>query len=697
MVSMRYFIYFLTVFLCLLPASVWATASDWHEQEEVKARLILGDWNEDKTARYGAFQFELTNNWKAYWKIPGDGGLPPEADFEASENVQSVEILWPTPERFIQYDTIESYGYKDRLILPLLITPENTDAPINVDTKVRYGLCDEICIFIDNVFSARIAPDERSEHQALITQGLAKVPEPNNTIGITIDTPEIQEDGTSISVKVTSERIPFTDPDIFVDLSDNFRFPKPNYRLSQDEMSAFFILPSESLLADATLEGKQATLTLVDEGIRTEATFTLQPASATPATQPNGVKTNAGAADLSALPFTTILLFAFLGGLILNVMPCVLPVLSIKVMGFLGSREKSTRDIRSGFLLSALGIVVSFVVLAAIVLFLKASGEAVGWGFHFQEPLFVISIIVIINLFAFSQFDWYHLQLPGWLGGKINKNIDSHGDHSPMGHFLTGAFATLLATPCTAPFLGTAVSFALSGSTNDILILFTVMGLGLATPYLLFATFPKLMHAMPRPGAWMNTVKHVLGVLLLSTSVWLIWVLSQQVTQPYFMILTVLSFIPPLVYWPKLPSQAKLAVSLVAIALIIVMPKPSESVIAEREALWIPLDIPRIEQEVAMGNLVFVDVTASWCITCKFNKANVLSREEVVAALSADNVIAMVGDFTQPVPEIQAYLERHNRHGIPFNIVYGPGNPEGIALPELLTKGAVLDALEAVR
>jgi suppressor for copper-sensitivity B len=396
---------------------------------------------------------------------------------------------------------------------------------------------------------------------------------------------------------------------------------------------------------------------------------------------------------------------ALLGGLILNLMPCVLPVLSIKLLSVVSHGGRGRRSIRVSFLASAAGILFSFLVLAAGALALKAAGLAVGWGIQYQQPAFLSAMALLVTLFACNLLGWFEIPLPAWLGGLAGPGGSSGGGgHSLGGHFATGAFATLLATPCSAPFLGTAVGFALARGPLEILLIFGMLGLGLALPYLAVAAFPGLAGRLPRPGPWMVVLRRILGLALAGTAVWLLTVLAAQVGATGALLagglllgVGLLFFLGGRLRGPVLAASVS-ALALAAVALPVgigatARPEPAPAAAATGD--WRPLDPAEIGRLVAAGKVVFVDVTADWCITCQVNKKLVLERDEVAERLDSKAVVTMRGDWTLPSDEITAYLTGYGRYGIPFNAVFGPGAPDGTLLPELLTVETVLDALDA--
>jgi len=355
-------------------------------------------------------------------------------------------------------------------------------------------------------------------------------------------------------------------------------------------------------------------------------------------------------------PFQLVLIaaIAFLGGLILNVMPCVLPVLSIKLASVLKVSDKSQRVIRNGFLFSALGVLTFVWMLAVLVLVLKWIGVSVGWGIQFQNPIFVALMFIVVAAFAANLFGLFEIALPAGIQDRLGAGSDRAGYAADFG---TGLLAAILATPCSAPFLGTAITFALAGNAVDVLVVFTALGIGLASPYVLIAARPALIERLPRPGRWMLFVRMLLGVLLLVTAAWLLFVLVGVAG------------------WR---ATVLVAVS-VGVLILLAMTE------------WSSVSLRRI---LMAASLAIPLVTADWCLTCKANKTLVLDRDSVADRLSDETVIAMQADWTRPDDEIARFLERHGRYGIPFNIVFGPEAPSGISLPEILTQTLVLDAFD---
>jgi len=397
--------------------------------------------------------------------------------------------------------------------------------------------------------------------------------------------------------------------------------------------------------------------------------------------------------------FSIVLASALLGGLILNLMPCVLPVLSIKLMGVVRETEVGARRIRLGFLLTAAGIITAFLALAAGTIVVKATGAAAGWGFQFQYPGFVISVALLYVLFAGNLWGSFEVGIPS----AVARRVPALSGHGHFSDFAAGLFAVALATPCSAPFLGTAVSFALTRGGTEILLVFTALGIGLALPYLAVASLPRIAMLLPRPGPWMTVLRFALGIGLAATALWLMSVLSAQSGALVASVVSAcLVALVMMLWWRKsLHLDGPRVVAPVALLAIVALAAPGilPSVAVQQNQyadgkIWLGFDPARIPGLVSEGRVVLVDVTAKWCITCHVNKDLVLDREPVAALLKREDVVAMVGDWTLPSDEIAAFLARFRRHGIPFTIVFGPGAPNGIALPELLSSQRVVEALK---
>ena len=681
----RFVVFAFLTTIPFLGQPVIAAVSERLGGEAVSGRLVTAENGvpPDAETLSGGLDLNLGEGWKTYWRSPGEVGIPPAISWEGSKNVASVELLWPMPKRFRAFG-IENFGYDKHVTFPLQVRLSDPGAPVALRASVDLLVCSDICVpqTLDLALDLSSGSGIDTASADLIAGAADRVPDAE-AAGIEAGTAYIDENRTALTIAVRSNTR-FSDPDVFPEL-EGAAFGAPDIRLGDSGKLLWARLPVLSASDD------QADLAVtVTDGLRagTLATPWADQAPTPPFALDQVVP---GMSELA-----WIALVAFLGGLILNVMPCVLPVLSIKVSSAMSMHGYAPGRVRTGFLASALGVLVFMWVLAAGTILAKSAGFAVGWGLQFQNPVFLAAMIGVLALFAANMFGFFEISLPQSWSTAITRGETRHGY---AGDVATGAFAAILATPCSAPFLGTAIAFALAGRAVDVAVVFTALGLGLALPYLLLATRPSLVRALPRPGRWMLGLKIVLGGLLAITAAWLIWVLvgvAGNLTAAFVTGLVVVAIV--------LASQAHrlpgfiVAASLVAIgagalaAPVLITTEPPASVASTQ---WQPFDRSAIARRVSTGELVFVDVTADWCLTCKANKALVLDRSPVADALAGPDIVPMQADWTRPDPEIARYLESHGRYGIPFNIVYGPGAPNGIALPELLTSDAVLDALRS--
>lgn len=682
--------------------SAVAAAGPWWRSDQAQLRLIAAsDATGSAQSLSLGLEFKLIPGWKIYWRSPGDAGYPPRVNWAGSENLESAAIRWPLPHRFTVLG-LETLGYEDSVVLPLDAVPFERGKALKLRATVSFLTCEEICVPYEAHLSLDLpaGPQTTTREAALIARFAAEVPPQAGGDSLRLDRALV--DGPpgdqSVRVVVPAARA-LSAPDLFIEGPPGFRFSRP--RLSAGDagsqvLTALASPPPGTLGSGADLTGKTLTFTLVSGGRAVEQRLV--------ASRGNAFAEHAPA-PFSWRTLAGMFALALVGGLILNLMPCVLPVLSIKLLSAVGHAGAPERTVRQGFIASAAGIVASFLVLATAAVVLKSAGMAAGWGIQFQQPLFLIAMALLLMLFASNLWGLFEFHLPGAISDVAANTGQGHG---MLGHFLTGAFVTLLATPCSAPFLGTAVGFALARGPGEIYLIFAALGVGLALPYLLVAAVPHLATRLPRPGPWMGTVRRVLGLALAATAIWLILVLDAQVGRGAAVIAAIALTLVPVVLLgrtlvPSLPRAVGWAgVGIMAAAALVaplVVPRGQSRTTtagtAGEAVRWVAFNPAAIAGEITVGRVVFVDVTADWCLTCQVNKALVLDPEPIRSRLNGPRVVAMRADWTRPDPAIAAFLHRYGRFGIPFNVVYGPGTPGGRVLPELLTREAVAAALEA--
>lgn len=691
--------------LAAMPAQAEPHASDWAgDSKETQVRLVsavagTGDLEE---LRLG-LQFRMDPGWKIYWRSAGTTGYPPAVDWSQSDGLGEVEFLWPAPTRFKIFG-IEATGYKEEVVFPLNAPLKRPGEAVSLRAQVDYLTCKEICIPGNVLLALDIpaGPADATPFAALIDRYRARVPVSAKKIGMSIEQGVFMpvEDGVNLRVAIKSDR-PMVEPDLFAEGPPLVFFENPQVQLSRDGRYAVItelgIGATPEEIAASPMLG-----TLVTPDLAAEAVINPVLVDSFPHLPPEFER----ALNLSGGTLWAILGFALLGGLILNLMPCVLPVLSLKLLSVLGHGGRENADVRLGFLASVAGIVTSFMVLAAVLAALKAAGASIGWGIQFQQPVFLAIMVVVVTLFACNLFGLFEITLPSRLNDLMTPGVGSgQGHHHSLGgHFLTGVFATLLATPCSAPFLGTAVGFAFARGTVEIFMVFAALGIGLSLPYLLVAAFPGMATRLPRPGKWMVGMKRFLGVLLAATGLWLVTVIAAETGIDTAAGIAIAALLIGVVLAIRNSEGSRLArhggkVAALLAAVIVAAPLLAPAGVGDDarildDSIWQPFDQAEIQRLVADGKTVLVDVTADWCLTCQVNKGVVLNRDPVAGMLESGEVVGMKADWTRPSQEIADYLASFGRYGIPFNAVYGPRAPGGVVLPEILVTDTVLAAFE---
>lgn len=663
-----------------------AAESNVFENPAVAARLISAEdgITPDAASVSLGLVLEYGEGWKGYWRTPGEVGLAPEVDWKDSSNLASAEILWPAPERFEAFG-IENFGYSGLVVLPIRATLEDRGKPLKLRASVTLLTCSDVCV--PHAFDLALDMPSGTGIDQVSADAIAafvtRVPANADESDIKITAVARDDRSSALVVKAESDQ-PFQTVDVFPEFGPLVTFGKPDIRLNRDRTEFWARIPLNAWSDDYAAP----LVTVTDGGRAVTAPVVLSADVPTPPYERAFSRT-------SAFQLVSIAAIAFLGGLILNVMPCVLPVLSIKLASVLKASGQSQRIIRNGFLFTAMGVLTFVWLLAVFVLGLKWVGVSIGWGIQFQNPIFVALMFIVIAVFSANLFGLFEFALPSGIQNRLGANSKGSGYAADFG---TGLLAAVLATPCSAPFLGTAITFALAGSATDVLAVFTALGIGLASPYLFIAARPALVERLPRPGHWMLLIRASLGFLLLATAAWLLFVLVGVSGWPATALVVACTTLLVILLTTERPHGSSwrglvtvsLIFPLIGVGLFTSQSKP----VSPANGYWQAFNPQEIARHVSEGHTVFVDVTADWCLTCKANKTLVLERGPIADILSDDKVIAMQADWTRPDDDIAHFLERFGRYGIPFNIVFGPGAPSGVALPELLSQGIVMDALK---
>lgn len=652
--------------------------------------LVAGPDTDDPRTAWAGVQVRLGPAWHTYWRSPGDAGAPPQFEWSDSRNVEGVRVEWPAPQRFSE-GGIDTFGYAEQVVFPVAVRLQDPAAPAHVSLKLALYVCSTICTQNELQFAADILPGAREAGaSSQIKAWRDKVPRERSP---TLSVRDLRiEPGPRPSLRLeVLAAPPLSRPDAFVDGDDAVTAGPPQIGEGAAG-SSIITLPLEGL--DHANPNRSLHLTLVDGGRSLEMTLpkTAGSGAAVMRSRPEIHSAASGAASLWPM-----LALSLLGGLILNFMPCVFPVLSLKLMSLVQHASRDTRTIRAGLLASAAGIVASFVVLAVILAALKSAGADIGWGIQFQQPAFLVTMSAVLVALGANLIGLYEINLPWWLSRRLG---EATGGTSNASQFVNGFVMTLLATPCSAPFVGTAAAFALSQGPLEIIAIFVCLGLGMASPYLLLTLVPRLAGALPRPGRWMLTLRRLSAAAMAATALWLLTVLADiSGVVPALVAGVVMAGAVALsaVACRKLKPVAAggIVVLVVGAAAVVWQGGPRSDARAEAQPVaWQSLDPDKVSAMVRRGRTVFVDIGASWCVTCKVNEKLVIDSDTIRRRLTSD-VRPVRADWTRPDEIIASYLKSFGRYGLPFNAVFGPGAPAGIVLPEVLTQQAVLDAFAA--
>ncbi|MDU1091831.1 MAG: thioredoxin family protein, partial [Leclercia adecarboxylata] len=569
----------------------------------------------------------------------------------------------PRPVRFDSAG-FTSVGYDRRVVFPLEVTTQELQ---RLRGKLTLSLCSNLCVVNTFPLDINLASGPSAHFADAWENAMRAVPPESGTVAVQ----SVTADDDTLTVKLTSPE-GWSRPDLFTDNPTGATLSPPQAEIRGDTLTArFSVSDTQGKPLDA-FRLQQLSL-LVSNGAQSQQlTVDITPSTA----------------------LWQILAVALAGGLVLNLMPCVLPVLGIKLASLMTLAESTRRQTRLRFLATAAGIVFSFLVLAAVVTGLRLSGAWIGWGFQFQNPSFIAAMVVVTWIFCFSLAGLFEIRLPSGLSTRLA----TAGGNGIGGSFLEGAFATLLATPCTAPFLGTAVTFALAAPVHQLWLIFLVLGVGMSLPWLAISLVPGVARWLPKPGPWMGKLRLVLVLLMLGSCLWLMSLLVNAWGARYVLIgggLMVAFFLYRCA--KAMPAHQEnlrsLAFGVLFGAGLYAFLAPQPQGKDDSPLNWQPLSEAALSEALDAKKRVLVDITADWCLNCRVNEVLVLHRPEVIAALNRDDVVLLQGNWSQPSAEIEQFLRRYGASGIPFNAIFGPSLPQGHVLPSLLSKDALLTTL----
>jgi thiol:disulfide interchange protein len=646
---------------------------------------------------------EHAPHWHTYWKNPGDSGLPTTLTWQLPPGVAAGEIAWPTPSR-LPIGPLVNYGYEGKLLLPVPaeVASDFTGESLNVKLSAQWLVCKDVCIPQQGEFALRVpVRATTAAHAALFDAAWAAQPKDAAEAKVSA---ELVDDAKVMRVAIGGlpaalqgkELSFFAEAAGVIDHAAKVKgtWDGTTWRADVPISPQRFESP-QKMHAVLTAPG-QAAGTRVDMKIAGAWPALTPPAPALETATP----ASAVAPPPPEFGFALALLFALIGGALLNLMPCVFPILSLKVLGFAGHAH-SRRALVGGGLAYSAGVVLSFVALAALLIALRAGGEQIGWGFQLQSPGFVAALAVLFTMIALNLAGLFEF------GTVLPSGLASARLRHPLADsFLTGVLAVAVASPCTAPFMGAALGFAFTLPAAQSLLLFAVLGVGMALPYLVMSLWPAVARAMPKPGAWMATFKTVMAFPMLATVVWLVWILGQQTSidgaAALLAVLVALAF--ALWAWGRIDSTrfaraawSTLGVALLGVSIAWALPTwreaqaaPATTASGERWQAWSPERVAALNAE---GRTVFVDFTAAWCVTCQVNKRSTLNDTGLMADMETARVALLRADWTRRDATISNELSRLGRNGVPVYAVYRPGQSQPTLLPELLSVSTVRDAL----
>ncbi|SFG38891.1 protein-disulfide reductase DsbD family protein [Methylobacterium gossipiicola] len=647
--------------------------------------------------------------WHVYWRNPGDSGLPPDVAWTLPAGFTAGGLDWPAPHR-IPVAQLMNFGYEGETVLLSAVTPPATltpGKPVTLRARLSYLVCERECVpgtaelqLTLPVAQAGTSTGANPQTRLLFEKARAALPQPapwptrltatKTRLDLTVEAPNLSGDGVSAVAF-----FPYAETVIENAASQEVRIDAAGLHLGLVRGDAD-APPPASLPGVLTFD--EAT---PDGPVRRAYAFGEPPAPAAPVANTAEVAPVAAPAPDDTLTLWSAVGLAFLGGLVLNLMPCVFPVLSIKVLSLVQHSGETPRRVRLHGLAYTAGVLAAFLGLAGLLIGLKEAGAGIGWGFQLQSPVVVAALAYLLFGMGLSLSGVVHL------GGGIAGLGDGLTRRAGLeGSFFTGVLATVVATPCTAPFMGSAVGFALTQAPAVGLAVFASLGLGLALPFLLLTVWPAALRALPRPGAWMDTLKGVLAFPIYATAAWLIWVLAQQVG-PSGLLAALLGLVlvgfaawawerareaRPL--WAGI-ARGMAAAALAGLALLTLGLTQDRAATAAQAEGTEAFAQAKLDGLLAQGRPVLVNMTAAWCISCQVNERTTLGTKTVRDALSARGVTYLKGDWTNQNPEITAFLARHGRSGVPLYLLYA-GRGEPTILPQILTSGLVLDALAAL-
>ena len=625
--------------------------------------IKLTSQSEEKKNLIG-IKMDMQKNWHTYWKNPGDSGGPIKVKWQTDNNIEIGHIKWPSP-KLIPYEPLMTYGYKDFVIFPFEFTKKD-GSNSNIEIAIDFLICDDICV----------------PEKAFIKTSLEDIPE-------------------DIAIIRWNEMVPTTVLPVLTEISDKYidiRFSNNN-----EIDSVIFFIDNQNIVNHA---GRQILkkeennwllkVPLVDDY---DEFNSINGVLSVNNSENYLIESNIDLNSLNDSSFTFLqaLIFAFIGGLILNLMPCVFPIISLKILSFVSLGNESKQKIRLHALSFCFGALLSFLLIGLSLILLKQTGNYLGWGFQLQSPIIVgmLSILMfIIGIILLTDIN---------IGSSFTR-LGAVGSNSISGSFLTGVLAVIVASPCTAPFMGAALGYALIQPSGETMPIFASLGLGFSLPYLILSLSPGLIKSLPGPGQWMVTLKEFFAFPMFATSLWLIWVFSLQTNIDMLISLLIAILVISTLFWSLTKLNGNMKKSLIWILILIIIISEGVEIVSSdtrvktsdtskqnnsEYTIW----DSNIEKRFRKNDQAYlINFTAAWCITCQANDKLALSRPNIKNYLLENNIKYIVADWTNKNNEILNALESYERNGVPLYVYWKPGLDDSVILPAILTEQILLDS-----
>jgi len=651
-------------FKFIIPLLIFSCFSYGNPVETGHARVSLVKFDTNLSTQNELFigiKMDMQKNWHTYWKNPGDSGGPIKVIWNLPENVTIEGPLWPTPE-LLPYPPLMTYGYKDFVIFPYKVSYKDIDNLNFVGADIDFLICDDVCVpekaNINTTFN-KLQPSERFE------EWLLKVPDVTLPI-LGSQTKKFLEIRFSYNDQIKNVYF-FSD-------NQNLILHSGKQVLIKEENNWLLKIPLQS--EDLKISSAEGVIKINNESYLIKSDVTRNPEK-----------------ELS-MSILQAIIFAFVGGIILNLMPCVFPIISLKILSFVSMGGSSRSKIRTHSLLFCMGVIISFLLIALSLLVLKSAGNSVGWGFQLQSPvivgilsilMFVIGLILLMNIDIGTSMTKL---------GKIGMNETKYSSS-----FLTGILAVVVASPCTAPFMGAAIGYALIQPSFVTLPIFISLGIGFALPYLVLSYKPELVEALPSSGTWMVKLKEFFAFPMFATALWLLWVFSLQTSTNALIELLLVLLLISLLMWFIINTSKKiikiiLVLMLSSLFIVQVKNLTNVKVKPNKENKNVLIWTKDIENDLRSENKAYlINYTAAWCITCQANDKVALSRPNVKKFLKENNIEYIVADWTNKNEDILDALNIYGRSGVPLYIYWKPGMQKSEILPAILSEKIILDAL----